>query len=1267
MYSAIVSSTQRFAMDQQLSGKIRPSETVEMATSKDSGEVKCERDQSGPLFVGNLHPNVTESVLLSTFLPFGPICFVQVCRNKATNLSRGFGFVTFEHRHNAENALDTLIFSELLGKQMRIMWAQHDSTLRKSGIGNIMITGLARDIDDLALYDTFSCFGEVLSSRVVCDSNGEPKGYGFVHYASLEAAELAIKKLDGMLLNDHLVSISHYKPYKKRQADQNVNSECCEKKNNSICDKPAIVSSTQRFALDQELTDKNLDSEMNKMTTSCNSDEVKVERDQSGPLFVGNLHPNVTEQVLLSIFLPFGPICFVQVCREKATNLSRGFGFVTFEHRHNAENARDTLIFSELLGKQMRIMWAQYDSTLRKSGIGNIMITGLARDIDDLALYDTFSCFGEVLSSRVVCDSNGEPKGYGFVHYASLEAAELAIGKLDGMLLNDNLVSISHYKPYKKRQADQNANSKCYEKKDNSICDKPAIVSSTHGLALEQELSNTNLIAETDKMTTSQDSGEVQVERDQSGPLFVGNLHPNVTEQVLLSTFLQFGPICFVKVCRDKATNLSHEFDFVTFAHRYNTENAQDTLIFSELLGKQMCIMWAQHDSTLRKSGIGNIMIKGLARGIDDLALYNTFSCSGEVLSSRVVCDSNGEPKSYGFVHYASLEAAELAIGKLDGMLLHYHLVSTIHYKPYKKRQADQNANSKCCEKKNNSICDKPAIVSSTHGLALEQELSSKNLIAETVKMTTSYDSGEVQVERDQSGPLFVGSLHPNVTEQVLLSTFLQFGPICFVKVCRDKATNLSRGFGFVTFAHRHNAENARDTLIFSELLGKPMHIMWAQDDSTLRKSGNGNIMTKGLTRDIDDLAIYDTFSCFGEVLSSRVVCDSNGEPKGYGFVHYASLEAAELAIGKLDGMLLNDHLVSIIDYKPYKKCQADQNLDSKCCEKKNNSICDKPAIVSSTHGLALEQELSSKNLIEETVKMTTSQDSGEVQVERDQLGPLFVGNLHPDVTEQVLLSTFLQFGPICFVRVCRDKATNLSRGFGFVTFAHRHNAENARDTLIFSELLGKPMRIMLAQHDSTLRKSRIGNIMIKGLARDIDDLALYNTFSCFGEVLSSRVVCDSNGEPKGYGFVHYASLEAAELAIEKLDGMLLNDHQVSISSHKPYKEQQVDKNANFKSCRKKDYSLHVSNLPYKLDSDHLCSLFSAFGNVNSAKVIMNNRRSRGYGFVSYSSINNAITAVSLMNGYIVGNRPLKVALSHSVYKNEVESQQITKKSYTYK
>lgn len=40
------------------------------------------------------------------------------------------------------------------------------------------------------------------------------------------------------------------------------------------------------------------------------------------------------------------------------------------------------------------------------------------------------------------------------------------------------------------------------------------------------------------------------------------------------------------------------------------------------------------------------------------------------------------------------------------------------------------------------------------------------------------------------------------------------------------------------------------------------------------------------------------------------------------------------------------------------------------------------------------------------------------------------------------------------------------------------------------------------------------------------------------------KVVCDENGS-KGYGFVHFETHEAAERAIEKMNGMLLNDRKV--------------------------------------------------------------------------------------------------------------------------
>uniref|UniRef100_A0A8C1SRA2 RRM domain-containing protein n=1 Tax=Cyprinus carpio TaxID=7962 RepID=A0A8C1SRA2_CYPCA len=89
-----------------------------------------------------------------------------------------------------------------------------------------------------------------------------------------------------------------------------------------------------------------------------------------------------------------------------------------------------------------------------------------------------------------------------------------------------------------------------------------------------------------------------------------------------------------------------------------------------------------------------------------------------------------------------------------------------------------------------------------------------------------------------------------------------------------------------------------------------------------------------------------------------------------------------------------------------------------------------------------------------------------------------------------------------------------------------------------------------------------------------------------------------------------------------------------------------------------KDFSLYVQNMPYSLGSEELGALFSAFGEVTSATVITKKRRSMGYGFVTYSSLDDAVIATSVMNGYIVGNRPLRVTFSHNIYKVQSERKQ---------
>ena len=61
-----------------------------------------------------------------------------------------------------------------------------------------------------ALHDTFAAFGTVLSCKVATDETGRSKGYGFVHYETAEAADAAIKAVNGMLLNDKKVYVGHH-------------------------------------------------------------------------------------------------------------------------------------------------------------------------------------------------------------------------------------------------------------------------------------------------------------------------------------------------------------------------------------------------------------------------------------------------------------------------------------------------------------------------------------------------------------------------------------------------------------------------------------------------------------------------------------------------------------------------------------------------------------------------------------------------------------------------------------------------------------------------------------------------------------------------------------------------------------------------------------------------------------------------------------------------------------------------------------------------
>ncbi|CAB4006312.1 splicing factor 3B subunit 4 [Paramuricea clavata] len=168
---------------------------------------------------------------------------------------------------------------------------------------------------------------------------------------------------------------------------------------------------------------------------------------------------------------------------------------------------------------------------------------------------------------------------------------------------------------------------------------------------------------------------------------------------------------------------------------------------------------------------------------------------------------------------------------------------------------------------------------------------------------------------------------------------------------------------------------------------------------------------------------------------------------------------------------------------------------------------------------------------------------------ERNQDATIYVGGLDEKVSETLLWELFLQAGPVVNVHMPKDRITQLHQGYGFVEFLGEEDADYAIKVMNMIKVYGKPVRVNKASsHNKNLDVG--ANIFIGNLDPEIDEKLLYDTFSAFGVILQTpKIMRDpETGNSKGFAFINFASFDAADAAIEAMNGQHLCNRPISIS-----------------------------------------------------------------------------------------------------------------------
>ncbi|KAK1464451.1 RNA recognition domain-containing protein [Colletotrichum cuscutae] len=276
------------------------------------------------------------------------------------------------------------------------------------------------------------------------------------------------------------------------------------------------------------------------------------------------------------------------------------------------------------------------------------------------------------------------------------------------------------------------------------------------------------------------------------------------------------------------------------------------------------------------------LYVGGLDQRVTEDVLRQIFETTGHVQNVKIIPDKNAKGYNYGFVEYDDPGAAERAMQTLNGRRVH---------------QSEIRVN-----------------------WAYQSNTSSKE-------------------DTSNHFHIFVGDLSNEVNDEVLTQAFSAFGSVSEARVMWDMKTGRSRGYGFVAFRDRPDAEKALSSMDGEWLGSRAIRCNWANQKGQPSIAQQQAMQAMGLTPTtpfghhqfpahgvasyevvlaqtpswqttcyVGNLTPYTTpndvvplFQNFGFVVESRFQAD-----RGFAFIKMDSHESAAMAICQMNGYNVN-------------------------------------------------------------------------------------------------------------------------------------------------------------------------------------------------------------------------------------------------------------------------------------------------------------------------------------------------------------------------